>query len=63
LLIFPASVFCRKVQNSAGVTYWRVRVGKKFTGGSVLEKNFASLGKQKSGSLGISKDSKLDPVH
>jgi hypothetical protein len=43
----PASVSCRKVQNSAGVTYWRVRVGKKFTGGSVLEKNFASLGKAK----------------
>jgi len=43
----PASVSCRKVQNSAGVTYWRVRVGKKFTGGSVLEKNFVSLGKAK----------------
>jgi hypothetical protein len=43
----PASVSCRKVQNSAGVTYWRVRVGKKFTGGSVLERNFASLGKAK----------------
>jgi hypothetical protein len=43
----PASVSCRKVQNSAGVTYWRVRVGKKFTGGSVLEKNFTSLGKAK----------------
>jgi hypothetical protein len=39
----PASVSCRKVQNSAGVTYWRVRVGKKLTGGSVLEKNFASM--------------------
>ena len=43
----PASVSCRKVQNSAGVTYWRVRVGKKFTGGSVLEKNFTTLGNAK----------------
>ena len=43
----PASVSCRKVQNSAGVTYWRVRVGKKFTGGSVLEKNFTTLAKAK----------------
>ena len=43
----PASISCFKVKNTSGSVFWRVRVGKKFTGGAVILKNFATLGDAK----------------
>jgi integrase len=43
----PASISCFKVKNTSGSVFWRVRVGKKFTGGAVILKNFTTLGDAK----------------
>lgn len=57
----PASISCFKVKNTSGTVFWRVRVGKKFTGGSVILKNFASLGDAREWILGDAQKLKSKP--
>ncbi len=40
----PPGVGLLKTVNGSGDEYWRVRLGKKFTGGAVQKKDFRSLG-------------------
>jgi len=39
----PSGVSVLKTVNGAGTEYWRVRLGKKFTGGEVLRRDFSTL--------------------
>jgi integrase len=57
----PASISCFKIKNTSGAIFWRVRVGKKFTGGSVILKNFASLGDAKEWILGETQKLRAKP--
>jgi hypothetical protein len=39
----PANVSVYPIETSKGYRYWRVLVGKRFTGGEIISKNFRSI--------------------
>ncbi len=39
----PSGVSVLKTDNGMGGEYWRVRLGKRFTGGAIIKKNFATV--------------------
>jgi integrase/recombinase XerD len=40
----PKGVGVGAVRNGSGVEYWRVRLGKRFTGGPIIRRDFSTLG-------------------
>lgn len=39
-----SGISVRKTKNSSGDPYWRVRIGKRITGGKIIQKDFIILG-------------------
>ena len=39
---YPSGVSIAKSKNGAGRLYWRVRLGKRFTGGPIIKRDFGS---------------------
>src|SRR6266446_3210426 len=57
----PANVSVYPIETSKGYRYWRVLVGKRFTGGEIVSKNFRSIQEARKWILGDGQKLKANP--
>ena len=57
----PANVSVYPIETSKGYRYWRVLVGKRFTGGEIISKNFRSIQEARKWIFGDAQKLKANP--
>src|SRR5215831_10542130 len=57
----PANVSVYPIETSKGYRYWRVLVGKRFTGGEIISKNFRSIQEARKCIFGDAQKLKANP--
>jgi len=57
----PSGVGIGKAVNGRGREYWRVRLGKRFTGGQVVLKDFSKLGEAREWIFGDAQKNRTNP--
>src|SRR5579864_9153437 len=57
----PSGVSAFRTVNGAGTEFWRVRLGKRFTGGMAIKKDFSSLSDARDWFFGEAQARKASP--